>query len=491
MTSLLGVMLLAASLFPGPKLAAATFWYEFYYDAILKGKYAFKIRELHKKYGPIVRISPCELHIADPDYYTELYSHRNPKDKNPYYLEPFAFPLSSFATCDHRLHRLRRGAMNPFFSRGRVLKHEALIQQLVQKMCKRIKEMLWMHGTVPLSLGYTCLTTDLINSFVMDRNYHYLDSSDWLPYWGQTLRDASELATVSRQVTWMLPILRSFPLSWAEKMNPGLALFFCLASRCRERINEIFEQRTKTAMECTDHSKPIAEVRKHTLFDQVLDSKLPPEDKSEDRLEQEVRSAIGAGTETTSNALTVITFHLLSDPDKLRKLKEELRQLEPNPDAELKLCDLENLPYLSSVVLEGLRLSYGVSTRLQRTSQEPMQYGEYTIPPGTVVSMCSILQHHDETIFPNSHSFVPERWLDLNERKRLEKYMVSFSKGSRRCIGMNLALAEIFITVGTIFHRFDLELHNTTRDDIDVQHDLFIPRPKNMKTIGVQVKARR
>lgn len=39
------------SKFPGPKLAAATFWYEFYYDAILKGRYVFKIKDMHRRYG--------------------------------------------------------------------------------------------------------------------------------------------------------------------------------------------------------------------------------------------------------------------------------------------------------------------------------------------------------------------------------------------------------------------------------------------------------
>jgi hypothetical protein len=36
---------------PGPKLAAATRWYEFYYDAILIGKYYVQIQEMHKQYG--------------------------------------------------------------------------------------------------------------------------------------------------------------------------------------------------------------------------------------------------------------------------------------------------------------------------------------------------------------------------------------------------------------------------------------------------------
>lgn len=37
--------------FPGPRWAAVTFWYEFYYDVVKRGKYVFKIRELHKHYG--------------------------------------------------------------------------------------------------------------------------------------------------------------------------------------------------------------------------------------------------------------------------------------------------------------------------------------------------------------------------------------------------------------------------------------------------------
>jgi hypothetical protein len=36
---------------PGPKLAALTWWYEFYFDGIQQGHYVFKIQELHKQYG--------------------------------------------------------------------------------------------------------------------------------------------------------------------------------------------------------------------------------------------------------------------------------------------------------------------------------------------------------------------------------------------------------------------------------------------------------
>jgi hypothetical protein len=42
--------------FPGPKLAALSRWYEFYYEIILRGQYSFHIKELHKKYGKVTSI---------------------------------------------------------------------------------------------------------------------------------------------------------------------------------------------------------------------------------------------------------------------------------------------------------------------------------------------------------------------------------------------------------------------------------------------------
>ncbi|MCJ1318281.1 hypothetical protein MMC15_003609 [Xylographa vitiligo] len=67
--------------FPGPKLAALTLWYEFYYDVVLRGQYTFHIRDLHRQYGPIIRINPYELDISDPAYIDTLYASKASGEK--------------------------------------------------------------------------------------------------------------------------------------------------------------------------------------------------------------------------------------------------------------------------------------------------------------------------------------------------------------------------------------------------------------------------
>lgn len=56
--------------------------------------------------------------------------------------------------------------------------------------------------------------------------------------------------------------------------------------------------------------------------------------------------------------------------------------------------------------------------------------------------MTSLLQHKDPSIFPNPEKFGPDHWLN---NKTLEKYLVPFSKGTRQCLGINLATAEIYL----------------------------------------------
>jgi cytochrome P450 len=102
-----------------------------------------------------------------------------------------------------------------------------------------------------------------------------------------------------------------------------------------------------------------------TIFHDIITSNLTTSEKTLDRLWQEGQTFVAAGTETTAWALTVITFYLLQDPAKLERLQEELLAAKASSSIELK-----KLPYLSAVIQEGLRLSYGVCSRLPRIAPD-------------------------------------------------------------------------------------------------------------------------
>ena len=105
-----------------------------------------------------------------------------------------------------------------------------------------------------------------------------------------------------------------------------------------------------------------------TIFHEILESDLPPEEKTFERLWQEAQVTIGAGADTTGNALTVIHFHLLDNPNTLRKLQAELQEALPNKYDPIELRVVEQLPYLVSSAL--IQKGGSVANNLAECSSE-------------------------------------------------------------------------------------------------------------------------
>ena len=207
----------------------------------------------------------------------------------------------------------------------------------------------------------------------------------------------------------------------------------------------------------------------------LIESSLPENEKSEERLTDEAFALIGAGTETTKQTMNCLTYFVLSDPAVLTQLKKELWEAMPNPRACPSLHVLESLPYLNSIVKETLRIATTVTSRLPLIAPtQTLEYGDWKIPAGTPISMDFRTSMIDPAIFSDPMSFQPNRWLrSMESGQRLERYLMPFSRGPRGCLGQNLALAEIYLATAALFRRFEFQLFETDRRAVTVTRDNF------------------
>ena len=124
------------------------------------------------------------------------------------------------------------------------------------------------------------------------------------------------------------------------------------------------------------------------------------------------------------------------------KLRAELLTAIPDPTSPPRYPIIEALPYLTAVIQEGLRLHPAGTLRLTRVAPledlvytDPFDGKKWRIPAGTPISMTAKLLHQKKDIWgEDSNDYRPERWLG-KEGKGLGRYLMSFGKGTRNCLG--------------------------------------------------------
>jgi hypothetical protein len=153
------VFLSPLSKIPGPLLAKLSYGYEFYYDVVNRGSYIWKVKQMHEKYGPVVRISPHEVHIHDADFYEEIYSGSvRKRNKWDFVCNSHGVPQSAFGTSSHELHKMRRAALNPFFSKQKCRALQPKIEKVVENLLARFEEFSETMNPLPMSDAFAALT---------------------------------------------------------------------------------------------------------------------------------------------------------------------------------------------------------------------------------------------------------------------------------------------------------------------------------------------
>jgi cytochrome P450 len=370
----------------------------------------------------------------------------------------------------------RREFLAPFFSKVAILRSEPYLHR--QKMTKFLTTLDQAHGTVvDFFLAFRCLTADLIMDYCFQSDVDALGTPGFKSNMIEKFGEGTDMALVPMYFptffSFVNKLVSLLPAHVQEEKFPAIHGFKTMQSVARDRIEYLTHNPEKT-----DSKIP-------TMFDLMLNPDAakgqvtPP--KSD--MVADGTLMIVAGTDTTANTLGTILFHVTQDPSVHAKLFEELKTNIVNPDTVLDSASLEGpaFPYTRAVVKEGLRLSYGVPGRIiRKTPAEGATFNGRFVPGGTVVTSGIYLQNTDPNTFPEPFTFDPERWLcDAETYKLRDKQMQSFSRGSRGCIGINLAYATLNLTVAHLFRRFEVQtLGYTTEADME-WHDCFIPAPKN------------
>lgn len=113
---------------------------------------------MHRKYGPIVRISPREIHIDTPEFYDTVYSRNGKREIWGVSRVGFGVDVSTVVTVDHDLHRKRRGAMIPMFAQQRIYALQHIIRERVGALMSRLRQAGEVEETLNMKLGYAAFT---------------------------------------------------------------------------------------------------------------------------------------------------------------------------------------------------------------------------------------------------------------------------------------------------------------------------------------------
>ncbi|KAK7961239.1 cytochrome P450 [Apiospora saccharicola] len=385
--------------FPGPKLAAVTRYYEAYFDVLQEGQYTFKIAELHNKYGPIVRISPYELHVNDPAFHEKLYRQEGRWDKYGWAFNAFGAHGASITyyttSRSHDLHKARRQPLNPFFSKTKVVAREDLINRNIAVLCDRLSQFAKSpektNTVVDLGAAISALSRDVACEFILDRKYAHLERQDFHVGVTNMLQSAGPIWRITKHAPWFGPLVHSIPPGIMMKIaDENTRAFFQYLQESERDTKDLLRIAHSSS---GAHNEPPSLPR--TIVHEIVDSKLPLAEKGFERVMFEVATVTGAGNETTAGVLRLILYHVFADRAILQRLRAEL-----------------------------------------------------------------------------------------------DKAYAPFSKGTRMCLGMHLAWAEMYLAVAQVVQRFDFEFQGVDATTFHMQSDQYIIKTKGIAALNAAVTLR-
>lgn len=155
--------------------------------------------------------------------------------------------------------------------------------------------------------------------------------------------------------------------------------------------------------------------------------------------EDHVFTLLVAGVDTSAIAVAWVLHWLCREPAVLQRLESEIAEGLPEHGVAG--------PYLNAVYAETLRMYPIVPTPSGRKLAREVEIAGMLFEPGVTLVPCTYLVHRREELYPQSHRFRPERFL---ERTFSPSEYFPFGGGARSCVGEMLAATEFKAALTTI-----------------------------------------
>lgn len=161
-----------------------------------------------------------------------------------------------------------------------------------------------------------------------------------------------------------------------------------------------------------------------------------------------------AAHDTSQVALTQAGYQLAAHPHWQGRCWREVVDL---PAVDYDNVSADAVPVLDRVVREAIRLCPPVSMYPRTVVADTQVRGRY-LPAGSRVTVPALTNHRNPDVWPEPHTFDPDRFLP-NRLAEVHKYAwTPFGGGAHQCLGMMFALQEIRMVYAEILRRFTLSV---------------------------------
>lgn len=204
------------------------------------------------------------------------------------------------------------------------------------------------------------------------------------------------------------------------------------------------------------YSEENCRTQNHALGSDILSLLISAHDETgkpmtDAELHDELITLLLAGHETTATAIAWALYSIHRHPQVGEKLLVELNHLGNSPEP----TTIVQLPYLTAVCHETLRLFPVAVLTVPREVKDPLDLMGYQLEPGIRLYGCIYLTHQRPDLYPEPKLFRPERFL---ERQFSPYEFFPFGGGARRCIGEALAQFEMKLVLATMLSRYRLAM---------------------------------